>query len=257
MRRSILVSILLMLFCFTSHPVFAKDDIEDLLYSGIAEKRKTEAGTIELLHESEAKLKENPSDYPMNWMHAALCYIYAEFYLTDPGQQKDYFTLCKHYGEKATLLNPSGTAGHYWLGVGMAKWAEANGILYSLFTADDIVYEMNIVISLDPTFFKGLPYAIRASVYAFAPAFISVGDWDKARTDIASALVYGKDYRPVYKAIADIYAYWKEWDNAKAMIDEGLKLPFDQRLELEENDTIKKLNILKKKVDEELKKINH
>ena len=232
----------------------AEDDIEALLYSGVAAKRVTQAGLRELLQEAEQALQRTPDDYGLLWKYAALNYFQGEFYSVQHDEKKKYATLCKEYAEKAVKVNPRGIAGHYWLGVGLAKWAEYNGVLFSLFSADDILNEMNIVIRLDPTFFKGLPWAIRASVYGMAPPFISVGDPAKARDDIKTALFYGKDYRPTYLTCADVDIALGEWREAKKIIDKGLALPFDPRLTLEENDCIKKLKDRQAKVETELAK---
>jgi hypothetical protein len=239
----------------TGTAAFAEESFNDLLYSKEASQRETLSGLDDLLKKGAEELAAKPGDYQLLWMYAALNYYKGEFYSTNPEDKKKYFTICKDYADQATKVNPKGIAGHYWLGVGLAKWAEANGALFSLFSADDILEQMNIVINMDPTYFKGLPYAIRASVYAMAPGIISVGDWDKARADIQSALKYGKDYRSNYLLIADIYIAWGEWANAQKTIDEGLALPYDSRLPLEENDCIAKLKIRKTKVDAEVAKL--
>ncbi|MBN2351045.1 MAG: hypothetical protein JXD23_00640 [Spirochaetales bacterium] len=230
----------------------ADDNIEDLLYSKLGQQRNTQAGLNELIKQATAELAAKPNGYGLLWMYAALNYYQGEFYSTKPEDKKKYFTLCKDYADKAVKVDPKGIAGHYWLGVGLAKWAEANGVLYSLFSADDILEQMTIVINMDPAYFKGLPFAIRASVYALAPGIISVGDWTKARADIASAFKYGKDYRSNYLIIADIYISWGEWRNAEMTISEGLAIPYDKRLPLEEDDCIAKLRLRLAKVDVEL-----
>jgi hypothetical protein len=236
------------LFCF------ALENLEDILNSGMAEKRDTQAGLFELLKELELKLKANPNDYDTLWMYAALNYFYGDFYATDRETKKRYFTLCKEHADKAVKVNAKGVAGHYWLGVGLAKWAEYNGIIYSLFTADDIMNEMTTVINLNPTYFLGIPWAIRASVYAMAPAVISVGDKEKAKDDIKKALFYSRNYRATYQIVADIYVYWREWAEADKIIDQALSFPFNPLLKVEDTDCIRKLKELKLKVTKELVK---
>ena len=231
---------------------FGGEDIDDLLFSGIADRRVTKEGLLELIAETSRTQRQKPQDYTANWMLAALYYFYGDFYATSSEEKKSYFTYCKEYAEIAVKVNPQGLAGHYWLGVGLAKWAEYNGILHSLFTADDILNEMNIVIKINPSFFKGLPFALRATVYAMAPPVISVGNQELARADIQKALIYGKDTRAVYQILADIYIYWKEWDKALGLIQAGLSLPYDKRLPLEEADCLRKLNDAKLRVEAEL-----
>lgn len=255
MRSRTIILILAGLLLVNAIPCFAGEDLDDLLLSGIADRRVTRQGLLDLIDEALQAQKEKPSDYTTNWMCAALNYLYGDFYASAAEEKKTYFTRCKDFAEKAVRINPNGPAGHYWLGVGLAKWAEHNGVLYSLFTADDILNEMNIVIRINPAFFRGLPYVIRATVYAMAPGIISVGNWDLARADIKTAMIYGKGNRPVYLLIANIYIYWKEWENARQIIELALTFPFDQRLELEETDCIRKLNAAKKQVEAEIAKM--
>jgi len=254
MNRGKTVFVFVIVFFIISSVSYTEDDIDDLLLSGIADKRKTEQGLRELLDESKLKVEADPQDYDAHWMYAVLCYFYGDFYATDHNTKKHYFTLCKDYADKAVHIKATGVAAHYWLGVGMAKWAEYNGIIYSLFTADDILNEMTIVINLDPNFFKGMPWAIRATVYAFAPAGISVGDTDKAKVDIQKALFYGKDYRQTYQLIADIYVAWREWEKAEEMIEVALAFPLNPLMEVEERDCVRKLKAAEQKVAKELAK---
>jgi hypothetical protein len=244
----------LLLAVCTASLLYAEDDVEELLTSGIGDRRHTLAGLEEMLREAADQLKKTPDNYDMLWKYAALNYFHGEFYSTAPDEKKKYYTLCKDNAERAVQVKPRGVAGHYWLAVGMAKWAEANGILYSLFTADDILREIDIVIGLNPAFFKGLPWAVRASVHAYAPPIISVGDPDKARDDIKTAMHYGSDYRATYLVCAEVFIALREWKSASRLITQGLALPFDDRLRVEEKDCIKKLHNRKKQVDTELTK---
>jgi len=254
MNRGKTIFVFVIVFFIISSVSYTEDDIDDLLLSGLADKRKTEQGLIELIDELKLKVQADPQDYNAHWMYAALCYFYGDFYATDKNIKKHYFTICKDYADKAVRIKATGVAAHYWLGVGMAKWAEYNGIIYSLFTADDILNEMTIVINLDPNFFKGMPWAIRATVYAFAPAVISVGDTDKSKVDIQKALSYGKDYRQTYQLVADIYIAWREWEKAKKIIDVALSFPFNSLMEVEERDCIRKLREAEQKIAKEMAK---
>lgn len=209
--------------------VFAQEeDVDDLLAGDLASKRNTKSGLSELITIVEEELAEDPDSYSANWKYAALLYFYGDFYIDDAKTKKTYFTQCKEYAEKAVELNPDDAAGHYWLGIGYAMWSQANGILKSLFYADDVVDEMTECINIDPTYFKGTPYAVRAKVYSFAPGGISVGDTDKAYADLKKAFKYGEDYRVIYQIAAEVYMNEKDWENAKEVIEEGIALPIDQ-----------------------------
>jgi hypothetical protein len=65
---------------------------------------------------------------------------------------------------------------------------------------------------------------------------------------------YGSDYRATYLVCAEVFIALREWKSASRLITQGLALPFDDRLRVEEKDCIKKLHNRKKQVDAELTK---
>lgn len=228
-------------------------EVEDLLEGDLAAKRNTEEGLTELIEMIEAELDADPDSYSANWMYAALLYFYGDFYVEDEKVKKEYFTKCKDYAEDAVELNPYDAAGHYWLGVGYAMWSQANGILKSLFYADDVVDEMTKCIEIDPSYFKGTPFAVRAKVYSFAPGgIISVGDTEKAYEDLESAFEYGSDYRVIYQIAAEVYMNEKEWELAKETIEKGLALPIDELRIMEDTLCKETLEEYLDEVEEEL-----
>lgn len=251
LNRIKVIGLVLLIVSFTGAVGFANnpDDIEALLGSGLAEKRSTKVGMEELLAEVKGKLEDAPNDYVLNWQYAALAYFYGDFFVKNANTKKLYFTYCKDYAWKAVKANKEGVAGHYWLGVGYAKWSEANGLLKSLFYADDVAREMTETIKRDPAFFNGVPWGVRATVYAFAPRVISVGNPDKSRADILKALEYGKTYRVTYQVAANVYMHFEEWEKALVLIQKGLALPYNPLQKVEEKECIKTLKKFKKTVD--------
>lgn len=249
--KRIIICIIILLF-LSIYCGYSGDNIDELLQSASVEKRNTKEGLKELISEAEKELKAKPNDYELNWQYAALVYFYGEYFVNAKKEKKSFYTKCKDYAYKATKINPDGVAGHYWLGVGYAKWSEANGVLSSLFYADDVLNEMTETIKRNPAFFKGVPWAIRATVYAFAPQVISVGDPQKARTDLLYAMAYGEGYRITYQIVAKVYIQLAEWEEASKVIEMALALPFNSLQEVEERVCISELWEYKKKVDKEL-----
>ena len=252
MKITRVVLCVLLLLSLSVFNAYSGDNIDELLGSEEAAKRNTKQGLKELLAKAEKEVKANPGDYDLNWKYAALLYFYGEYYVKDKDEKKSYFTKCKDYAYKATKINPDGVAGHYWLGVGYATWSDINGVLSSLFYADDVLNEMTETIKRDPSFFKGVPWAIRATVYAFAPQVISVGNPDKARSDLNYALAYGEGYRVTYQIVAKVYMQLGEWKRAKEVIDTALAIPYNPLQEVEEKVCIRELQQYRKKVMEEL-----
>lgn len=206
----------------------------------------TKSGITSLMHTAKSELSKSPKSYNLNWQYAALCYFYGDFYEHNWERKKMYFTCCKDYAWKATRIERNGIEGHYWLAIGYAMWSQANGLLKSLFYADDIVREMTRVIEIQPNYFYGTPWALRATVYSAAPRVVSVGNKKKAFGDIKQALKYGANYRGVYQMCAKIYLDNKMNNKALVLVNKGLALPLDKSRRLEEQAAIRHLKRYKR-----------
>jgi hypothetical protein len=216
---------------------------EDFLNSDIAVKRSTHEGNLELLSEVSNSLAQNSNQYDVLWEYAALWYTEGQLYAGSRDLKKNCFENEKKYALMAVKLNTDGPDGHFWLGVGIGLWAEANGILDSLFAAGDIVNEMTAVIKLKPDFFRGAAWIIRSKVYDLAPGWpLSLGDKTKAYEDMKKALIYGSDYRFVQITVVEILMNDGRFVEAKEAAENALKLPYDSRIPREEDQTIADLN---------------
>jgi len=112
---------------------------------------------------------------------------------------------------------------------------------------------MNKVIELQPDFFRGIPWGLRASVYAFAPGRpISVGNMEKAESDMQEAFKYGNDFRTNYQIYAGILIHQKNWEKALEVINEGLAIPPDDSIKLIDDFSIDELKRYKEQVEKEL-----
>ncbi|MGC8771645.1 MAG: hypothetical protein ACP5Q5_10385 [Brevinematia bacterium] len=221
----------------------------DFITNELAALRNTREGIMKLLNILSNDYRTNSNSYDLNWQLSAMTYFYGDYYVNDNETKKRVFETAMKFGKRAVELNPKGPDGHYWLGIAYAKWSEANGILSSLFYADDVLEEMTRTIELQPDFLWGLALAVRSRVYSVAPGWpISVGDRKKAYIDIYQALKYGSTYRLNYKFYAEILIDDGKLKEAKEVIEKALAFPLDKRIPLEEEKTIKELNDLMKKV---------
>lgn len=227
--------------------LYAAQNSVDIMLSGeYAKMRNTRSGMTELLAKAKDAVAAAPESYQANWQYAALLYFWGEFYETESGVKKDYFTRCKEYAEKAVAINPNDAAGHYWKGIGIAMWSQYNGILRSLFNAPKVATEMDKVIALDPAYFMGTPYAIRAIIYAYSPTYGTVAD---AYRSLDKAFQYGPNYRVIYEQAASVYVHVKDWQKAKATVEAGLALPLDTLRPLEERSCIEHLKAYQAEVN--------
>ncbi len=213
--------------------------------------RNSKSGIQQLLSQAKENIEKDPESYEYNWQYAGVLYFYGDFYLSDRKSRKYYFNQSRQYARKATELNPGGVEGHFLLGVASALWAESNGVLQSLFMADDVAREMTKVIKIDPAFYQGIPWAIRAQVYGLAPGRpISVGNHEKAYSDFLMAHKYNKNYRVVYQLNAYMLIQHKKWAEAEEMIKKGRALPLDSNRPWEEKLAFSVFDRYQKTIDE-------
>ncbi len=217
--------------------------IDDFLNSDIGSRRNTHEGNVALLSEVSNEISLDSNKYELFWECSALWYTEGQLYATNRESKKYCFSNVKDNALIAVKLNPSGPEGHYWLGVGYGLWSEANGILDSLFYAGDILNEMTAVIELQPDFFHGEAWAIRAKVYDYAPGWpISIGDKTKAYEDLKMAMKYGSNYRFILQTDVEILMNDGKYKEAREAAEKALTLPYDSRIPKEEDQGIAALS---------------
>ncbi len=222
--------------------------------SELIHKRNSKSSLLELIAEAKTNVESNPQSYDFNWQYAGVLYFYGDFYLTDKKTRKYYFNLARNYAQYAININPDGVEGYFLMGVASAMWAESNGVLQSLFMADDVARYMTKVINLDPAFYEGIPWAIRAQVYGLAPGKpISVGDRTKAYADFEQAYKYCHDYRVVYQLNVFMLTQLKQWEEAQNVLTKALAIPMDENRPREEKISFQKLQEYKKLISRNLK----
>jgi tetratricopeptide (TPR) repeat protein len=181
-------------------------------------------------------------DYDSAWKFSAVARFFGNYFVKVVEEKKKIFEEAKDAALFATKVNPGGVEGHYYLGVAYGSWAEATGIMNSLFLAGPIVDEMTKVISLDPKFRDGAAYAVRGRVYHKAPGWpVSVGDKNKAKKDFEEAIKYNN--RMSYRFYAEFLIDIGDKKKAKEIVEKGLSLPFNDSEPIADED---EMRILKK-----------
>ncbi len=225
---------------------------EEFLNEDVAMLRNSREGNIFLLNTLSNELVKNPDSYDLNWEYSAILYFQGDIYENEISKKKEYFLKTKNYAQNAVRLNPSGIDGHFWLATGYGKWSEVNGILNSLFCVGIVRDEMTKVIEIKTNFFRGLPWAIRARAYNFAPGWpISIGNKAQSYFDITNALQFGSDYRYIHQLYAEMLINDGKYKEAEEVIVKALELAFEERIPREEEKTIsglkKDMELIKKK----------
>ncbi|NPV38931.1 MAG: hypothetical protein HPY78_06605 [Brevinematales bacterium] len=197
------------------------------------------------IHEQEVLLASGKTNYQRLWITAAAYYYQGEFYKTTKESRKAAFLKAKDYALLATQINPHGAEGYYWLAVGYALWSKENGILDSLFYADDVLEALNRCIELQPNYFDGVPWAMRALVYDLVPGWPWFGDKKKAFENIEKALVLSRK-TPAERTVVGIYVDMltrnKQYTAATNALVAFTNIPWNSQFELEEKRAFKDIS---------------
>jgi hypothetical protein len=236
------IFVLLFLSIVLIQPAAYSLNTQGFLDLDIAKQRNTREGSLVLIAAISNELAKNTNSYELNWLYASMMYFYGDHYENNIDKKKAYFNLCKDYAIRAVSINSNDADGHYWLGVGYGKWSEANGILDSLFYADDVYNEMKAVVTMDSNYFFGFPWAIMATVHNFAPGWpISVGDKEMSYKEVKTAIKLGPKFKFNYQAYAEILMNDGDFTNAKKVIDYALSMPFDEKYPREDEEVINRM----------------
>lgn len=210
------------------------------------DNRNSEEG-VKAAYDFYKKAFETQKDYESAWKFSRVAYFYADVFTKKDDTKKALFTESKDAAEAATNLNYKGPDGHYYLGVSLGAWAEANGIFKSLFTVPDLVREADKVVELDPKYNDGDAYVFRGRIYQKAPGGISVGDGNKAEADYIKAIALNPNNRTVLRFYAELLLD-RNKTKAKEIIEKGLALPLDIKDKSNEEKEIRNLKELQKKL---------
>lgn len=216
---------------------------EEFMALPLADLRNSRSGAYQLLVMTSNAAAVNPGSSVAQWNVAAIYYFIGDYYETNREMKKWLYTRTRDHALEAVRLEPGSADARYWLAVGYGKWSEANGILQSLFYADDVVRELTRTVEIRPDFFFGVPWAIRAKAYNFAPGWpLSIGDKEQSYRDIMTAYRYGPGFRFIFQLHAELLLNDGRYAEAKQVAEKGLALAFDPKSPREEERMIYELS---------------
>lgn len=125
------------------------------------------------------------------------------------------YEAAKNDCEKSVELS-SGTAdAHFWLGVGLGRWAETKGMMKALFAIKTIKKEMAETLKLDPS--HGGAHHVLAEIYWQVPG-IAGGDKKRALNEFELAVKLSPTHSANYLPLAEAYLYYDRKDDARKVI---------------------------------------
>jgi tetratricopeptide (TPR) repeat protein len=125
---------------------------------------------------------------------------------------------------KAVEISPESPASHYWLGVNCGEYAQARGVLESIFLLDTIKGSMEKVIAMDPKHDSGGAYIVLGRVYHKLPGIMG-GSNRQAKEYLKKAIEYGPQRYIAHGFLAEIYMEEGNDEAAEKLLTQAIDGP--------------------------------
>ncbi len=128
--------------------------------------------------------------------------------------------------ERSVALSSRTAEAHFWLGVGLGRWAETKGMMKALFTLGTIKKEMAETLKLDPL--HGGAHHVLAEILWQVPG-LAGGDKKKALSEFELAVKLSPAHSANYQPLAEAYLHFDRKEDAIRTLRavEAIKEPAD------------------------------
>ena len=217
------------------------------LYSAedpIWQNRHTEAGAKKA-YEHYKNLCQTKNNYDSCWKFARAAYFYAEHFIQKKKDQKLLFKEGRDAAAKAAELSADRVEGYYWYGVCLGSWAERISVFEQLKRLNEIKATVDRAENIDPKYDNGAIYILRGRIFHKAPGWL--GDKKQAEEDYKTAINMGTIRRVVYRFYAELLILLRRKNEAKSILETGIKLPIYEEDHMADKKELEKLkNMLSK-----------
>lgn len=210
------------------------------------QNRNSFSGALKNYEFYKAEFAKNKT-YENAWKLARAAQFFGDNFATNQDMKLNLFTEGKKAAEDATNLGYDKVEGHYYLGICLGLWGDANGVMQSLFAVGGILSESTMAIKIDPKFADAGGYVLRGRLYNKAPGVISIGDPKKSEADYEKAIAIAPT-RIVYRFYAELLLELGQKDKAKEIIQKGIGLPSNKEDKIVDDKELSILKELQKKV---------
>ncbi|MEK7234736.1 MAG: glycerate kinase, partial [Elusimicrobiota bacterium] len=131
--------------------------------------------------------------------------------LTEKSKKLLEYSSARRDCEKSVALFPQTADAHFWLGVGLGRWAETKGMMKALFTLGTIKKEMAATLKIDPR--HGGAHHVLAEILWQTPG-IAGGDKKKALAQFELAVKLSPTNSENYLPLAEAYLRFDRKEDA-------------------------------------------
>jgi tetratricopeptide (TPR) repeat protein len=219
----------------------AIDDADRLFAYG--ENYENERRALEIL---ENALATDPNDYQLLWR------VSRSYYYVGDGAGKDrtrYFQKGIDAGLRAVARNPGGVEGHYWLGASYGGYCREAGGITAFVNVKKVRVEMETVLGIDPNYEDASAYMALGEIDRQLPKIFG-GSLKRSLDSLETGLRLAPKSQEMKYAIAESYLQTSRKVEARAQLEELLRLPLTSSRTNENRRALEKARKLLAKIDQ-------
>ncbi len=234
LKSKAVILVLLMLLCSLLSADKAVDKTEkvnelikqgDLLYH----QRAKLVNVNRAIAKYKEAIKLDPGSFDAMWRLSRVYYYYGTRVDEDfDDRRMEIFNEGKTWGMKAFELKPKRPEGHFWFGVNLGSWGEANGVLKSLSIRGDLEDSMKRVARIDESYEGAGAYRVLGRMKFRLPGLFG-GDNDESISYLRKAVKLGPTNAMNYVFLAETLMDEDEYIEAEKLLKKCINMEPDPR----------------------------
>jgi tetratricopeptide (TPR) repeat protein len=161
-----------------------------------------------------------------SWRFARASY-WIGIHVDDPKKSIVAYRQAIDLTKRAVAIDPRSVANHFWLGVCLAKYGEAKGVLDSVGLVEPIRKQMRVVIELDESFAGGGAHRLLGWMEYKLPGVLG-GSEDRAIEHLDRAVELRRSHLLNHLCLAEIHRSRGSFDKAKKHLRFILEAPYEK-----------------------------
>lgn len=209
----------------------ASGDVQALIKDGddLYAARDDARNVLKAVDKYKAALEIDQKNYEATWRISRAYYYYGTKLSEDDADgRKQSFDKGMHWAKIAMKFNNNRVEGHFWLGVNLGSWGEANGVMKSLSIRHDLEDTMLKAAKLDEEYEGAGSYRVLGRLKFRLPGIFG-GDNDLSIEYLRKAVKIAPTHTMNYIFLAETLMDEDEYVEAKKLLEKVIAMEPDPR----------------------------
>jgi tetratricopeptide (TPR) repeat protein len=206
-------------------------DVQSLIKEGddLYAARDDAKNILKAIDKYKAALEIDQKNFEAVWKISRAYYYYGtKLSEDDKDGRKQTFEKGKHWAQIAMKFDNNKVDGHFWYGVNLGSWGEANGVMKSLSIRHDLEDEMLKAAKLDETYEGAGSYRVLGRLKFRLPGIFG-GDNDLSIEYLRKAVKIAPTHTMNYVFLAETLMDEDEYVEAKKLLEKVIAMEPDPR----------------------------